>query len=335
MNSAQKPQITENVPIELLYPLFAEMLKKGSVTFTVSGIIMQPMLYNRRDTVTMVTPPPQLKKGDLPFYKMDDGRFIMHRVIKVHKDGTYECRGDNRCESEDNIHQEQIIGIVTEFTRNGKKHSVKEPLYRLYVLLWPILHYFKKYYKNLRLLKNKAADFKAYLNYLIKPKKITVKMEDGKLHDIKFRKAISADIPKIQRLCADLIEFEEEKFGFKRANKFWFLDDTGKNLFQKYADNHFLYIAISGGNIVGYIRGDISKNLSLRYPVGCLQNIYISPEYRGVGIGSEFMAQFKKYCLENGCHIINVTFKEDNINAEEFYKSKGFGKMTKTYTCEL
>ena len=44
--SNSKPQV-ENIPMELLYPLFADMLKGGSVTFTVTGISMQPMLYNR------------------------------------------------------------------------------------------------------------------------------------------------------------------------------------------------------------------------------------------------------------------------------------------------
>ena len=64
--SNSKPQV-ENIPMELLYPLFADMLKGGSVTFTVTGISMQPMLYNRRDSVTIVPPPKHLKKGDIPF----------------------------------------------------------------------------------------------------------------------------------------------------------------------------------------------------------------------------------------------------------------------------
>ena len=47
------------------------------------------------------------------------------------------------------------------------------------------------------------------------------------------------------------------------------------------------------------------------------------------------MREFKAYCLENDCREIDVTFKEDNLKAEGFYKSKGFSKMTKTYRCEL
>lgn len=138
------------VSMSELYPIIQDVLdSSGSATFTIAGISMQPMLYNRRDTVTIITTPSNLKKGDLIFYKADDGKFILHRIINSYKNGHYECRGDNCWTSEKDIRYEQIIGVVTEFTRNGKKHSVKEPLYRLYVFSWPFLHHFKKYYKYL------------------------------------------------------------------------------------------------------------------------------------------------------------------------------------------
>lgn len=334
MNNTE-PIVIENIPIELIYPLFKNMLKVGSVTFKVTGISMQPMVYNRRDTVTIVSPPKQLKKGDLPFYRTDDGQFLLHRVIKINKDGSYDCRGDNRWESEKGIRQDQIIGIVTEFTRNNKKYSVFAPIYRVYVALWPLLHHFKKYYSILNAFKKNVIKFQQYLKFLIKPKKIFVNLEAGKTIEIKFRSAINYDIPKIQKLCTELIELEEEKFGAKTVNKFWYTGDEGKKLFNKYIDNHFLYIAIYKNEVVGYIRGNISRSLSLKQPVAYLQNIYILPEYRGLGIGNEFMAQFRSYCNKNNCHTMNVTFMENNLQAEKFYKNNGFVSMTKTYICEL
>lgn len=150
------------VPMSEMYPIIKESIERGgSVTFTVTGISMQPMLYNRRDTVTLSPPPEKLKKGDLPLFKTDEGKFILHRVIKIHPDGCYECRGDNRWESEDNITHAQIIGVVTGFVRGGKKHSVKSPVYRLYVYTWPLLHPFKKYYKYIRAIKSRFRQRKA------------------------------------------------------------------------------------------------------------------------------------------------------------------------------
>ena len=135
--------------MEEMYPLMAEMLEKdGTVTFTVSGWSMQPMVYNLRDTVTLVKPQLPLKKYDLPLFRLDNGKFILHRVVKVYKNGNYKCQGDNRCEPEDNIRDDQIIGVVKSFNRNGKQIDVDKSFgYWLYTRTWKFLHPFKKYYK--------------------------------------------------------------------------------------------------------------------------------------------------------------------------------------------
>lgn len=132
-----------------IYPFILEALNNGSTaTIVVSGISMQPMLYNGRDTVTLSKPKFPLKKYDLPLFRLDDGRFILHRVIDINKDGTYICRGDNRWESEDGIRDDQIIGVVTSFVRNGKRTVIKNSLlYFLYTRTWKVMHHFKKYYK--------------------------------------------------------------------------------------------------------------------------------------------------------------------------------------------
>ena len=135
--------------MEEMYPLMAEMLEKdGTVTFTVSGWSMQPMVYNLRDTVTLVKPQLPLKKYDLPLFRLDDGKFILHRVVKVYRNGNYKCQGDNRWEPEDNIRDDQIIGVVKSFNRKGKQIDVDKSFgYWLYTRTWKFLHPFKKYYK--------------------------------------------------------------------------------------------------------------------------------------------------------------------------------------------
>ena len=117
--------MNKRIPMEEMYPLMAEMLEKdGTVTFTVSGWSMQPMVYNLRDTVTLVKPQLPLKKYDLPLFRLDDGKFILHRVVKVYRNGNYKCQGDNRWEPEDNIRDDQIIGVVKSFNRKGKQIDV-------------------------------------------------------------------------------------------------------------------------------------------------------------------------------------------------------------------
>ena len=141
--------MSKKVSLSDMYPIIQEMLDQdGTVTVKVSGYSMQPMVYNLRDTVTLKKPDLPLKKNDLPLYRMDDGRFVMHRVVKVYKDGTYKCQGDNCWVPEDNIRDDQIIGVVKSFNRNGKQIDVDKSFgYWLYTRTWKFLHPFKKYYK--------------------------------------------------------------------------------------------------------------------------------------------------------------------------------------------
>ena len=61
--------MNKKISINDLYPFIENKLKSGStVTFTVSGYSMQPMIYDRRDTVTVVNISQKLKKYDLILY---------------------------------------------------------------------------------------------------------------------------------------------------------------------------------------------------------------------------------------------------------------------------
>lgn len=140
----------KRLPLETLAPLFEEMFSKGgTVNFTVFGESMQPMLYNGRDTVILHScDKTALKKYSLPLFRRDNGKFILHRIIKVNKDGTYTCRGDNEWTKEFSVRPDQIVGEVRSFVRNGKHIEVDKSIgYWLYTRTWPLLHYFKPLYK--------------------------------------------------------------------------------------------------------------------------------------------------------------------------------------------
>lgn len=121
--------------LEELMPLIKETLADGrSVSFSPHGISMLPMLRHGQDTVTLSPLPDRLKKYDLPLYQREDGKYILHRIVKAAKD--YTCIGDNQFVYEEGISHSQMIAVVTEFTRTGKKHHINEPGYRLYCRFW-------------------------------------------------------------------------------------------------------------------------------------------------------------------------------------------------------
>ena len=126
-------------------PLMTEKLENGgTVSFTVSGTSMQPLVFNRKDEVTLKKFEGKLKKYDVPFYRRDDGQFILHRIIKVQKDGNYTCRGDNQNIKEYDVRDDQIIGVLTSFTRKGKTVIINKSLwYKLYCPTWQVLRHFK------------------------------------------------------------------------------------------------------------------------------------------------------------------------------------------------
>lgn len=142
--------LSKIVSMDELVPIMEESLERGGkVTFTPKGTSMLPMLRSNVDTVTLEKPVLPLKKYDLPLYVRDNGMYVLHRVVKVEKDG-YVMRGDNQLINERGITDEQIIGLVTDFSRKGKQYSVKCFSYRIYSVLWINTLTFKKVYFKVR-----------------------------------------------------------------------------------------------------------------------------------------------------------------------------------------
>lgn len=141
------------VLIEELMPIFREQLNAGkNVWFSPRGISMLPMLRQGVDSVMLSPVTGRLKKYDLPLYRRDDGKYILHRIVKVGR--TYTCIGDNQFELEPGVRKDQLIAVVTAFTRGKKLHSVKEPGYRLYCRVW---HYSRGIRRLLRWSKRQLA----------------------------------------------------------------------------------------------------------------------------------------------------------------------------------
>ena len=102
-----------------------------------TGNSMRPLIHADRDTVCLVKADPEkLAVGDLVLYRREYGALVLHRIISIKK-GMLYLSGDNNYEIEGPLAPEQIIGVTTEITRAGKKIKTTDPLYRLYILLWP------------------------------------------------------------------------------------------------------------------------------------------------------------------------------------------------------
>ena len=129
-----------------LSPLIEEILKDGgTATLTITGTSMWPMLCHRVSRVRLA-PVGELKKGDLPLYRRDNGAYVLHRILSVEPDGTYTCCGDNQWHLERGLRHDQMIAVVTDFCRKGDAWvSGNDWKYRLYARLWMAVRPLRRY----------------------------------------------------------------------------------------------------------------------------------------------------------------------------------------------
>ena len=124
-----------HVPMDTLVPLFRERLASGqTVRFSPRGISMLPMMRQGIDSVVLSPLPDRLKKYDLPLYRRDNGKYVLHRVVKVGE--TYACMGDNQFELEEGLRHDQMIALVTAFYRGDRKVEMDSFGYRVYCVFW-------------------------------------------------------------------------------------------------------------------------------------------------------------------------------------------------------
>lgn len=137
------------VPTDSLMEMICLQLEKGGkASLTVTGTSMLPMLRQNYDSVLLVTADRPLKAGEIALYRNSNGKYILHRVICVTPEGYLFC-GDNQAHRE-LVTDDQVIGVVTEFTKKGKRHTLTELWYRLYVFGFTNFFWLRKYYITLR-----------------------------------------------------------------------------------------------------------------------------------------------------------------------------------------
>ena len=105
--------------------------EKGQLIYTNVGDSMYPLIQPR-DLLVIKKLRRPLRRFDVPLYKRDSGQYVLHRIMKIEKDGSYTMCGDNRIGMEHGITGRHIIGILTDIIRNGQTIPVTAPKYSLW-----------------------------------------------------------------------------------------------------------------------------------------------------------------------------------------------------------
>lgn len=101
------------------------------------GRSMRPMIVEGRDSVVLTKREKKdVRKHDMLFYRRTNGQFVLHRLMRIEKDGTYTMCGDAQVALEKGITYEQVIGYVERTYRKGKCVTADSLRYRCYVRIW-------------------------------------------------------------------------------------------------------------------------------------------------------------------------------------------------------
>lgn len=112
----------------------------GTLTYTCRGISMLPMLRQRRDLIVVRKKEEErCKKYDVALYIRPPHDYVLHRVVEV-RDQDYVILGDNCLNKEYGIRDEDIIGVLTAFVRNGKTIQMESRGQMLYARIWYFLY---------------------------------------------------------------------------------------------------------------------------------------------------------------------------------------------------
>ena len=97
-----------------------ELSLHGRIIYPNVGDSMMPLIKQGRDLLVIEKAELPLKKGDIPLYKRDSGKYVLHRIIGLRR-GKYRICGDNRISVERGIEDRHILGVLVAIVLHRQK----------------------------------------------------------------------------------------------------------------------------------------------------------------------------------------------------------------------
>jgi len=88
---------------------------KGKLEYLTKGHSMLPLLRQNFDLSILqkLNKGEDVKVNDVILFKRDNGQYILHRLIKKNKDGTFNFLGDNQYHIEKKVRRNQLLAVLT------------------------------------------------------------------------------------------------------------------------------------------------------------------------------------------------------------------------------
>lgn len=131
--------------------------------------------------------------------------------------------------------------------------------------------------------------------------------------EVLIRPARVSDQETFYRLLCDLENETLGRDGFEKA----FLKNI-KN------DDIGYFIAERGGDPIGLASCHVQMLLHHAAPIAEIQEIYVVPNCRSLGVGKRLMAVMREFARQHGALQLEVTTRQTRTDAHRFYEREGF-----------
>ena len=151
---------------------------------------------------------------------------------------------------------------------------------------------------------------------------------DACMNAIVIREAREDDVAAILELYRDADLKGEPAFTVKEAQ-------AHLAVFRRYP-SYRLFVALADEKVVGTYELLIMDNLAKGgKKSGVVEDVAVSPEFRGQGIGRAMMTHAREQCERAGCYKFVLSSNLRRANAHAFYESLGFEKHGFSFRVEL
>lgn len=151
------------------------------------------------------------------------------------------------------------------------------------------------------------------------------------MNDVIIRLARPEELKIVQDLNHELFISDNEHL--HDLNVDWPYEPDGEAYFTSLiaGERGVVYVAEQGTAIVGYVAGAVQKPHSgYTGRRAELENMFVSPERRSMGIGAKLVEAFYAWCRQQSVDYVMVTAFSPNTRAIAFYKKQGFEPYSTT-----
>lgn len=140
------------LPNGILLGEVERLLSQGtSVTLMTKGNSMLPFIVGERDSVVL-KPYGEPRVGDIALAHLDNGVYVLHRIIDISDSGMVTLMGDGNIRGTEHCHVSRLCGKTVTVIRNGRRYNPDSKSWVIMSEVWrrmlPVRRYLLAVYRR-------------------------------------------------------------------------------------------------------------------------------------------------------------------------------------------